>query len=110
MIAKLFMNLIFHLKNVSLFVIPLSEIIDKFERRLALVWFFSEGGFGKDDLRGGEVILEVVFMVNTCPLSGCKLEIKCRKTCSTIRTHSCFVYRFLSDKIKQFNLLNPSFF
>ena len=58
------MDLIFHLKNVSLFVIPLSEIIDKFERRLALVWFFSEGGFGKDDLREGVVFLEVVFMVN----------------------------------------------
>ena len=58
------MDLIFHLKNVSLFVIPLSEIIDKFEWRLALVWFFSEGGFGKDDLREGVVFLEVVFMVN----------------------------------------------
>ena len=64
MIAKLFMNLIFLLKNVSLFDNPLSEIIDKFERRLALVWFFSEGGFGKDDLREGVVFLEVVFMVN----------------------------------------------
>ena len=64
MIAKLFMDLIFHLKNVSLFVIPLSEIIDKFEWRLTLVWFFSEGGFGKDDLREGVVFLEVVFMVN----------------------------------------------
>jgi len=31
-------------------------------RVLALVWFFSKGGFGKDDLRG-EVFLEVVFMV-----------------------------------------------
>ena len=58
------MNLIFHLKNVSLFVIPLSEIIDKFEWRLTLVWFFFEGGFGKDDLREGVVFLEVVFMVN----------------------------------------------
>jgi len=58
------MDFIFHLKNVSLFVIPLSEIIDKFEWRLALVWFFSEGGFGKDDLREGVVFLEVVFMVN----------------------------------------------
>ena len=38
------------------------ERIDKFKQRLALVWFFSEGGFGKDDL-WGEMVLEVVFMV-----------------------------------------------
>ena len=59
---------------------------------------------------GGEVILEVVFMVNTCPLSACKLEIKCRKTCSTIRTQSCFVYRFSKVKNQQFVLFNPSIF
>ena len=33
-------------------------------RVLALVWGFSEGGFGKDDLRGvGRFFLEVVFIV-----------------------------------------------
>ena len=30
----------------------LSESTDKFERRLALVWSFSERGIGKDDLWG----------------------------------------------------------
>ena len=40
--------------NVLLIVVSLSESIDKFERRLSLVWFFSKGGFGKDDLRGRE--------------------------------------------------------
>lgn len=28
-----------------------------------MVWFFSEGGFGKDDLGVGGGVLEVVFMV-----------------------------------------------
>jgi len=43
--------------DLSLFVVSFSESIDRFEQRLVLVWGFSEGGFGKNDLReeGGGV-------------------------------------------------------
>ena len=41
----------------------LSESTDKFERRLALVWSFSERGIGKDNLGMGAGLV-VVFMVN----------------------------------------------
>ena len=44
------MDLIFHLANVSLFVVSLSDSKNKFEWRLA---FLREGAFGKDDLPGG---------------------------------------------------------
>ena len=64
MIAKLFMDFIFHLENDQLLVVSLTESIDEFERRFALVWFFSEEGFGKDNLLDGGGILEVVFKVN----------------------------------------------
>ena len=51
MIVKLFKDLIFHLAK-RFTVVSLSESMDKFEQRLALVWFFSDGGFGKDKSRG----------------------------------------------------------
>ena len=38
------------------------ESTDKFERRLSLVWsFFSERGFGKDDLQGGGRVKSCIY-------------------------------------------------
>ena len=54
-IAKLFVDLIIHYLNVSLFDVFLFVRVDRNCRSIALVWTSLSGGVGKDDITWGGV-------------------------------------------------------